>query len=563
MKDKTVEEWFEDIDAGLEYRRKFAREGAWYKLEQDFCNDPEGDTAIGPNLIQSMGDSLISSLVVPDPEVIIKAERSFGINKAPILESLDNYLMRKLKLKSCMDLGLIRGYLYGKTIFKIGYDSEFGWSPYYDIGETNNMMGMSLTQFDKKGRRIESPDTEPGMPWVRPVLPHDFVVPWGTIYLEDAPWAAHRVVRHIDDIQADVKYSNKARLQGNMTMEDFVNSYLQTGEERKSARYNLAGIAKYSIKAEYVELWEIRDRRTNEILVITRDHDKFLRRSIDAIQIACGMPFTSCSLITHPRSFWSVPPAYYLGQIQKTQFDIAKQSEKQRRINTVKFVYRKDAIAKDTLDKLLSGDVGIAAAVDSSFPLQDVIVPIQTGNMFDSIAAAEHTRRDAREAIGFSRNQLGEFDQSSRRTARESEIVQQGAERRSSRKFIEISDLYIDTIKKVNSLVFEYWQTPRELSVDDKWLYTTGAELKGEYSYDVTIATKRNISRSERKLEAMMMMSQLAQVPGIDAGALFKYVTDAVGDPAFAEILSPSGNQQAQQEQQMPQQAQQAAQGAL
>lgn len=546
MKDKSVENWFEEIDAGLAYRRKFAREDAWYRLEQDYCNDPEGHTAIGPNLIQSMGDSLISSLIVPDPEILIKPSRSAAISKAPILEAIDNMFMKKLRIKKYVNLGLVHGYLYGNAILKVGYDSEFGWSPYYDIGEQNNLLGMSMTQFDKNGRRIEYADITPGMPWVRPVFPHDFVVPWGTVFLEDAPWAAHRIVRHIDDIKADPKYSHTKNLQGNMTMEDFVNSYVQTGEERRDMRESFKGMAKYSVKADYVELWEIRDRKNNEIVVITRDHKYFLRRSVDAIQLACGMPFVSCSMITHPRSFWSVPLAYYLGQIQKTQFDIALQSEKHRRINTVKFLYRKNAIASGTLEKILSGDVGAAAAVDSQFPLGDIIVPLNTGNIYDGIQAAEHNRRDAREVIGFSRNQLGEFDASSRRTARESEIVQQGAERRSSRKFVEISDMYVDLIEKINGLIFEYWSTPREVSVDDRWAYTTGEELKGEYTYDITLATKRNISKAERKIEAMMLLQQLGGAPGIDAAALYNYITDAVADPAFTNILLPKQQQQQQ-----------------
>ena len=543
MKEKTVDEWLEDIDSALLYREMFGREASWKKLELDYLNDPSGDTAIGPNLVYSMGDSLISSLGVPDPEYIVTPERRSGIEKAPIVESLDNYFVRKLRLKKYIDLTLIHGYLYGSMIMKIGYDSEFGWAPYYDIGSSNNLLGMTFTQFDPKGRRIESPDIMPGMPWVRAVLPHDFAVPWGTMFLEDAPWAAHRIVRHIDNIKADPKYENTGRLQPSISMQEYMESYLTIGTQKQKARIR-ANVRGATPKAEYVELWEVRDRMTGQILVISRNYDKFIRKAPDAIQAACGMPFVAGTLNRHPRSFWSVPPAYYLGQIQKTQFDISLQAEKQRRIGVLKFLFRKGAMSKESLSRLLSSDVGAAEGVETQFPLSEILAPVQSGVSYDSISQSENNRRDAREAIGFSRNQLGEFDAGTRRTAREASFVAQGSERRTDRRGQTMIDMYTELINKVNNIVFALWKVPRDVLSDEGWNNVTGEMLKGDYQYSVSLTTKRAISKAERKVEAMMVLGQLAQIPGIDIQSLFKYISDASGDPAFERILSPiaSGN---------------------
>lgn len=534
-KTKTVDDYVQDIDAGLEYRRIFGREAAWKKIELNYLNDPTSDTAVGPNLVYAMGDSLISALVVPDPEFVVAAERSSGVSKAPIVESLDNSLIKKLRLKKHVDAALLSGFLYNAIILKVGYDSEFGWAPYYDVSTGKDIVGMTMTQFNKQGHRIESPDYQPGMPWVRHVLPHDFVVPWGTINLEDAPWAAHRIIRHIDYIKADKKYTNTGDLKATISMEDFIESYLVSSKDKQ--KVSQKGTAKYSRKAEFVELWEIRDRMTGEVVVINRDYPKFLRKAPDAIQSACGMPFIAIPMNKHPRTFWSTPPAYYLGQIQKTQFDISLQAEKQRRIGVLKFLFRKGAISKENLDKLLSSDVGGAIGVETQFPLNEIIAPLQTGNSYDSIQNSEYNRRDAREAIGFSRNQMGEFDASTRRTAKEASFVAQGADLRKSKKQWLVSDLYIDIIDKVNSLCFEYWKTPREILTDETWQLKTGTELKGSYSYDVSLSTKRSISRAERKVEALMLMMQFAQIPGMDMQSLFSYVTKAANDPSFSALL--------------------------
>lgn len=540
---KTVDDWLTEIKNALAYRELFAREKSWKKCEQNYLNDPKGDTAIGPNLIYEMCDSLTSTLTVPDPEFVVTAERRAGLEKAPIIESLDNFFVRKLRLKKYIDTAILRGFIYGNIILKIGYDSEYGWNPYYDIGPDNNLLGMTLTQFDKKGSRIESPDTQPGWPWVRPILSHDFVVPWGTIFVEDAPWAAHRFVRHVEYFKKDPKYKNTTSLKPQLCMEDFMASYLTTGATKQ--KMQLKGIARANKKPEYVEAWEIVDRVNGERIVVSDRHPDFLRKTRDAVQMACGMPYVTGTLSLHPRSFWCVSPAYYLGQLQHIQFDISKQAEKQRRLSILKFLYRQNAIDKPELNKLLSGDVGATAPVKGAWPLSEVISPVNTGTSFDFAIHAENNRRDARSMSGLSRNQMGEFDKSTRRTASEAKLVAQGSGRRTGKRAQVVAGLYTDIIEKVNRMIFEFWQVPREvLHGKGNFAVVTGDMLKGEYQYDVSLSTKRNISRSERKVEALMMISQLMPfLQPENIGAVFQYLIDASGDPAFEAILMPKRGQ--------------------
>ena len=532
---KTAEEWLVDIDNALEYRRQFGCEDKWMDLEKSYLNDPSSDTAIGPNLIYSMGDSLMSALNVPDPEYVVTAEHPAGVDRAPVVEYVDNWLIRKLKVKRAVDLATLHCYLCSKGILKLGYDSEFGWAPRYDIG-SNSPAGLTLTQFSRKGNRIESMNTMPGMPWASVVQPQDFVVPWGTIFLDDAPWAAHRIVRRNSYFKADPKYKNTSRLEPQLSMEDYMASYTKMKKNRME--YTSDKMMFANRKPEYNIAWEIHDRMSGKVLVVSPDYDQFLRNDNDALLVA-GLPFVDMSFVSHPRSFWSTPQAYYLGQIQRTQFDISLQSEKQRRINTLKFLAKEGAIKPAELTKLISGDVGVFGFIESNEDIRSVIATFPQGNMFDFVMQSEQTRKDARETVGFGRNQLGEEMQSSRRTAREATFVQQGSERRTGRRFGAISSLYLELINKINKICFTFWKMPRYATVDNKWVQFTGEELKGDYLYDVSLATTRNLSRAERKVEAMMMMTQLLSIPGIDYGMAFKYLQDAANDPAFERILAP------------------------
>jgi hypothetical protein len=543
---RSAQDWLEEIDAALEYREQFAQEASWYKLEADYANDPTGDTAVGANLVHSIGDSLTASLMVPSPEFVVTPERRSAVDKAPVVEALDNYLMRKLCLKRHVNTSALHGFLFNRMILKIGYDSEFGYAPFYDVGRGGQLLGLTLTQFDKRGRRIETPSTQPGMPWVRSVLPHDFVVPWGTIDLEDAPWCAHRVVRHVSAVRADPKYRNTTGLRGEISMEDFVETYLKVGSKRSDvhAKRRRAGAYEPSRKPEFIELWEIRDRLEGKIIVVTRSSTEFLRNETDAMQLACGMPFVSATLNPGPRSFWHTPPAYYLGAIQKEEYDVALQSTKQRRISILKFLYRSDAIKKAELERLLSGDVGAAAGINAAMPLNEIIAPLQTGSNLDFVMQSENNRRNAREAVGFSRNQLGEYDASSRRTAREATFVAQGSQLRVSKQNDAVSDLYCDAIDKVNDCCWEFWRTPREVLRDEGWSVFTGPDLKEDYLYDVDLAFKRQVSRAQRKVEALAMMPQMLQTAaalGMPLQQVLRWVQNASGDAAFSAMLGMGG----------------------
>ncbi|GAG28966.1 unnamed protein product, partial [marine sediment metagenome] len=60
----TAQSWTDRINEALEYRRRFGREDRWFNLEAMFMNLPGSSADIGPNVIQEMGDSLVSRLGV-------------------------------------------------------------------------------------------------------------------------------------------------------------------------------------------------------------------------------------------------------------------------------------------------------------------------------------------------------------------------------------------------------------------------------------------------------------------------------------------------------------------
>lgn len=534
FKEFTPEEWLEQIDDGLEYRRLYGLEDKWGHIEAIYYNVHGSMMNDGPNLFLSQGDAMLSAITVPVPKIAVQPTGPETVNSAPIVERLDNMLLDELDIPSEVDAAAFYAYLWGAGFIKIGYDSEWGYDPSYDIGG-NLQVGLTLTQLDRKGRRkIEyDQNVAPGMPWIRAVMPHDIVVPWGTRRLSNAPWIAHRVIRHIDDIKADRKYSGTRGLQPQLSMKDFMDSY-KTAQRpyRRRSGMTIDG-------QEYVELYEIHDRRTNKIFVVTWDHPRFLRSDFNMLQIGNRLPFVHLGFIPRSKSLWVTPDTYYLYHVQNEVSDVAVQRSKQRRIAALKFLYSESVLEPQEVQKLMSPQIGVAAKVSGQFDLSKAIMKLDNTPNLLLHNEEEQLRANAREQIGFSRNQVGEYT-GGRRTATEAMAVDRGSARRMSRRGLQMKRLYEDMITILNGVMFEFWTLPRYVEVlgpqtTERWVQVNGPAIKGRYRYSVSFID--DVEEQGRKVEALQLYAFLRQDPLIDPFALKEELIREFNDPGFRSIF--------------------------
>lgn len=535
MNEQTeVQQWFTEIGYGLEYRRRFGLEDLWGTFESIYYNVNENMLNDGPNIFLSQGDAMLSMLTVPSPRIRVRPTTPEEVDRAPFVESIDNKLLSELELTQEIEDAALHAYLFGRGILKFGYDSEWGYAPDYDIGG-EAQLGLTFTQLDKQGKkRIEyNSQVIPGMPWCKAVMPHDIIVPWGTKELKDAPWVIHRVVRHIDDLRADQKYNTRGKLEPTLSIEDFVNSYRTTQKWRMNNNTNTR-------TRDHVELYEIHDRKTGKIKVIARGHDKFLRNENNALQIDNVLPFTSMTFTPTTRAFWTTPDVFYLYHVQNELSDVARQRTKQRRISTLKFLYNEDVISEAELEKILSPDVGAAAKVNAGQRLAEAITKID--NAPNQLLAQEEEllRANAREQIGFSRNQLGEYT-GGRKTATEVGAVESSSRLRMSRRGVQIKRLYEQSFRVINGIIFSYWTLPRFAEVigpqsGQQWARINGPAIKGRYAYNVEFVEAGELQA--RKLEALQLYGMLSQDPSIDPTELRNYLSSQVNDPAFERLFN-------------------------
>ena len=535
FKQYTPLEWIEEIEHGIQYRRQFGIEDSWGRNEAVYYNVHRSMMNDGPNVLLSQGDAMLSSMVVPNPTFSVTATSPEGVATAPILESLDNKLIQTLEMREEVERATLHAFLFGRGIIKIGYDSEWGYDPSFDVGGSLQL-GLTTTQVNKQGtRRLEHDRTiEAGMPWIRAVPPHDVVVPWGTTKLDNCAWIAQRVIRHIEDLKADRKYENTSRLLPQLSMQDFVDSYKNRRRmvQRKSTVRS----------PEYIEMYEIHDRRTGRVFVVVAEHSKFLRNQVDALQINNMLPYVSLNFTPVSRAFWVTPDAYYLMFVQAELSDVAVQRTKQRRIATLKFLYDENAISDEELQKIISPEVATAAKVTGGRDLSKSIMKLENTPNLLLHNEEEQLRANAREQIGFSRNQVGEFT-GGRKTATEVNKVDQASKLRLSRRGVAMQRLYQGIIRHVNALIFENWTMQRYIEVlgpqqTQKWISASGPQLKAKYNYGVRFTDEAE-TQSE-KMEALQLYAMLSQDPTVDALALKMFLVGQFNDPAFGRIFDAS-----------------------
>lgn len=543
FKELKQKDWVCQIDQGLEFRRLYGKEQQWSFIEAMASNASSASANHAPNIVYAMGDDLISSLHVPNPVLLLKPQTMAEIGTAPILESIDNHLIKELKIKRELEIGTYAAYQWGTSFIKIGYDSEFGWDPALDYNGTKAPYGMSLSQLDAKQRFIEFNNIEPGMPWVAHVPPHDIVVPWGVRDLDHASFVCHRVVRHIDEIKSDAKYENTKMLQPNMSKADWVKSYQSVIKPYRLGMNQVMSSLAAEGETEFVELWEIHDKRTGKIFVIATGYDKFLRNDRNALQIN-GLPFVELGFTPKTRNIWRTSDADYLLQAQAELGDISIQGSKQRRANVLKFLYDKNTISREELNKLLSSDVGIAAGIDmKGKDLRNVIVPFQAGNNQNLYQESQFVRENARETSGFTKTQAGEYA-GARTSAFEVQQVQQARDTRMTRRQTVVADAYIEILRKVNDIIFKYWRTPRVIQYSDpdglqQWINYTGSQLKGRFSYDMSFNSAPTETDSSRQQRAMMFYQVAASDPYVDPIMVRRWLAQSFRDVGIGQIFKP------------------------
>jgi len=136
--------------------------------------------------------------------------------------------------------------------------------------------------------------------------------------------------------------------------------------------------------------------------------------------------------------------------------------------------------------------------------------------------AAREVREDVREIVGFSRNQMGSFEEASgRRTAHEAEIVRAASMIRIDERRDIMADHLEKIIRSMNQLVAKNWSAERVVDIVGPggaryWVKFTGEEIKGEFAFKINPEESLPEDKRTRRADAMEFMKIAQQAPGVN-----------------------------------------------
>jgi hypothetical protein len=548
-----LEYWKEEIRKARLYLDHKNRINKWKDYRKWYRNEyPESMVSV--NKVFGIGRAMVPQLYFKAPTILVRPRKPNASQQAKILEAIDAWLIDHMGLKSQIKYMILDAFQVNIGVIKFGYHSIGTELPPPSDEATEGVAEMLGAQPEELTDELEQRKwsyhdyIKPNTPWGLRIRPEDVLVPWGYVDEHEAPWMAFRIVRDLEDVKKDPVYKNQAGLKANLKID-------VSPSNTKSP--NMFG--ELATKAEFLEYYEIWDKRDGTIRVMVKEHDKWLRDEEHELPIK-GFPAVVMRFNPDCEDFWGVSD---VEQIRKQVNELNENRTHEietKRLANVKGVVDTNVVKEDELQKLEKGKPGPIIRgegnVQAAFAQWEMKVPPDFFRVDDTID------KDIREVIGFSRNQAGEFDVP-RRTATEANLVQSAHELRADERRDIVADVVKESFQdKIHPMIFEFWTDERviEVAALQGWYKYTGPQIRGDYDLDVVPDSALPISRQQEQQMSQQMFQMFKGDPMIKQRELYVRVMNVFKDliPDPDQLLEdPQVVQQKQQA--MQQQAQRGA----
>lgn len=523
-----VEWWLGQVNGGLAFRKKFAREDSWDKWRSYYRGHWDQGT-MPVNLFFTLLRTIVPRVYFRNPSVSISPAKPGPehMGFARVLQRVDNKMIQQMRIKREIKRMVQDTFLFGTSAGKLGYGALFTPTP-------DTESSVTIQPITKDGERFEYRDNVfANMPWFSRMPTKSLVVPAHTASYEDARWVGHIIRRPLDDIKRDTRFENTGDLTGGSVEEATGRPALKWG--------------KLETPIEMVDLVEIRDKKFRKVMVIpfhTGQLGKPIFYGDDEFLINGAVPIFPLVFNEDDEVFWGIPDSAILEPQQLEINEIRTQRMKHRRMAIVKLMYETGTITEAELAKMLSEDV--MAGVEVS----DIggVKPTQVSDVPTSLLLEqEGVMQDVRELIGFSRNQMGNFGTTgkggNRTTATEANIVQLASEIRVDERRDLIADMLQDIIEACHVIIFNQWDQEQVIDVVGPggvpfWVKFTGKMLReSQYTVKIDPDTSLPETKELRAQRAVQVYELLKSSPLIDPMKLTSYLLSELHGVQFDDMI--------------------------
>lgn len=456
---------------------------------------------------------MVSYLYFQNPTMYFKPmswlAEYYGI--APIMEEVVKHERRVMDAETEERKALLSGLLYGTGILKHGYHAEFSIEDAFAATTSSkNEQGISLREdLDlAQGAMVEhNTKIRSGHPWVRSVLPQDFFVDPEANTPEEARWFAHRFRRPWIEVLRDSRYKKSAREQ--VTPEGRSPWYDEMENDTGHWAEN-----DEAVDSSLVTLYEIYDKTTQSVMVITADCDEPLLEKPYPFFGSDG-PYEFFQPFPVDNSFWGLSYAdsfssqiEVLNKMRTEMMDHLQRWGKTRGAALSQHVDEEDlkrfAKTKDGDILLVNGTEKVTDAI-SLFPYPEIAG--------DAWRLVDLFYRDMEEVSGIS-----EMDRGTGKgvqTATEASYIQQQSGLRITDMRYCFERLLRRSTNKVVQILRQFWGPERivritgESGTSWQFVQVTGDMVDADFEVDIEPGSTEKVDKNIRVRQTIDAMAQL------------------------------------------------------
>lgn len=549
QEDLDLNKWRQRICNAEAYLRSDGRLTAWREI-RDYYAGRLPTAGIKVNMLFAIGRAMVPQIYYKNPTIAAKPaqgvkDMATARQKAKVIEAVDAALILQNRLKSQYKLGILDAFRFNLFVMKHGYSSistelpetaknegvdDAGSHPLVDelLGELGleEIAKPEDMLIDEELRKHSYHDLiVPDSPWSLRVAPEDFLVPWGTKNIHEAPWCAFRVRRPLDDVKADKNYEQKITKDLRPNWGQGMESQQLLLPYGNQVAYPTQ-FKQFSYKDDdWIVFYEVWDKRRGRVLAFALDEGSdFMRKEKHNLPI--GLPVSVMQFNDEGEDFWGPSDADQVLPLVKERNETRTIELEHKKIMLTKLLINKDALDKEQKLRLASGKIGPVIEVEGK-PAEVAmqLTPTMSREIFQ---IDESTRDDIREIIGFSRNSLAEFE-ASRKTATEVQVVQQNLMLRGDERRDLMGDFISESFRhKVNPMIFAFWNKLRyiELIGVREPVPFVGTYLTGEYTLSIAADSTLPISRQMAKAEAIEIFKLGKGDPNFNQAELYRYLLE-------------------------------------
>ena len=337
--------------------------------------------------------------------------------------------------------------------------------------------------------------------------------------MDDVTWIAQRIVRPLEEVQADKRYKPSVRKR------------LSADAGLDSSYQDPLDQSQFADEADRVTLYEFYDVASNTMSVCAEHGDEFLLDPTP-MPYAFGQPFVMLRNYDIPDRFY---PLGDLESIESLQLELDKtrsQLMNDRKRYARKYLYHERSFGPEGREALESDQDGrFVPVVDENKPLSDVVMPLPQVPVSPEIYNySQIITEDINVVSGvneYSRGQMPEI----RRTATEASIIADASNARAADKLAIVEIAIGQIARRVLQLMQQYMtgeQIARIAGPDgqDQFVSYVREDIIGEFDFTVEGGSTQPINDTIRKQQAVSLLNAIAPLVGtvIDPQALALHV---------------------------------------